>query len=182
MNNQPAQFCLSVNDPEGFSLAFEKYWKLLYSVALKHSVTSGDAEDIVQEVFYKSLKKSRCFLSENQMKAWLVTCTFHACLNWQRHQHVKMVMEEHEWYVNKFGATENDYCLNRISHKEVERILREAIEELHASRKRVFILAYLEGVPNQAIATKLNIAVNTVKNHKATAFKIVRRQYLTRVK
>lgn len=52
--------------------------------------------------------------------------------------------------------------------------IKKAIKLLPKERRRVFILYYIKGVGNEAIAEKLRISVQTVKNQKSTALTFIR--------
>jgi len=57
------------------------YENMLYRVALTHTGSREDAEDMVQETFLKWLTKHPDFESEEHEKAWLLRVLINLCIN-----------------------------------------------------------------------------------------------------
>ena len=64
---------------EKFSLgpkeAYEEYKNLVYRLALARTGDINDAEDILQEVFYRYMRKKPVFESGDHGRAWFITVT-----------------------------------------------------------------------------------------------------------
>src|SRR5574344_848715 len=60
----------------------EKYSKMLYRLAYSRTQNRHDAEDIVQEVFYKYLKANVVFNDEEHRKAWLLKVAVNTGKSW----------------------------------------------------------------------------------------------------
>lgn len=54
-----------------FKVVYDKYFNMVYRIALIYLKNTPEAKDIVQEVFIKLLIK-RSFKSKEHMKAWYV--------------------------------------------------------------------------------------------------------------
>ena len=53
---------------EEFDIKFEHYFKLMYKVAYGYTLNSNDAEDIVQESFYRFYRAHKTFEDDEQEK------------------------------------------------------------------------------------------------------------------
>ena len=60
-----------------------------------------------------------------------------------------------------------------IDVKELNQIIKEAIDHLPERRQEVYRLSREAGLSHQQIADKLNISVNTVKNQIVTSLKFI---------
>lgn len=149
-----------------FDDCFERHYKVLCYFALKYIEDAGKAEDIVQEVFIRLLDGNFKFTDEEHLKRWLYMSVKNACLN-----HIKLsgihagilknVHSDDEWEIGD--------AFTNIVRSEVYAKILDAIEELPRECKKVFKLAYLDGIDNEEIAEVLNISVNTVKSQKNKA-------------
>ena len=57
-----------------FCQKLEKYKNTVFRAAYSYCGNKSDAEDISQEVFLKFYTLDRVFQSENEEKAWLISC------------------------------------------------------------------------------------------------------------
>ena len=63
--------------------------------------------------------------------------------------------------------------METIILKDMEDIIRKAINTLPPKRRTVFMLSRYEGLSNKEIAAKLNISVNTVESQMSKAIKTI---------
>ena len=61
-----------------------------------------------------------------------------------------------------------------LDFREVENLLKEAVNTLPAQRRKVYQLVREEGLSYAEIAEKLQISKNTVRNHVAEALQEIR--------
>jgi RNA polymerase sigma-70 factor (ECF subfamily) len=64
--------------------------------------------------------------------------------------------------------TESDQIIDEINFKEINAQLKLLLNQLTPRQKEIFQLSREEGLTHEEIAKKLNISVNTVKNHMVT--------------
>ncbi len=65
--------------PEDFEMFVTKHENRVYRTALAIAGDTSDAEDIVQEVFWRAFEKSPEFESEMHERAWLIRVTVNLC-------------------------------------------------------------------------------------------------------
>ena len=61
--------------------AVEKHFNMVLRLALARVGDKHRADDVVQEVFYRFLKKDRSFESDEHLKAWLIKVTVNCSKN-----------------------------------------------------------------------------------------------------
>lgn len=75
-------------------LKIDEYGNMLFKLSYMRLQNLQDAEDVVQEVFYQYLKRTKEFESPEHEKAWLIRVTLNACKKvWRfagRHPHEDM--------------------------------------------------------------------------------------------
>lgn len=150
---------------------FCKYYTLLYMFASKY-VSSDNADDIVQDVFLKLWESHTSFKNEEHIKLYLYKSTHHSCLNYIKHQQ----------YVEKELSSLSEISESQLDfHVEEEHIensilsnIFQAIDNLPAKCKTIFILTYLDDMSTQEIAKKLHISINTIKTQRLRAKEALR--------
>lgn len=66
-------------EDQKLQLKIDAYGSMLFKLSYLRLQNAQDAEDVVQEVFYQYLKRSRPFESPEHEKAWFVKVTLNAC-------------------------------------------------------------------------------------------------------
>ena len=120
--------------------AVEKHFNMVLRLALARVGDKHRADDVVQEVFYRFLKKDRSFESDEHLKAWLIKVTVNCSKN---------------VFLDKFFKNTAE--------------LTEDILSLPSKYRTVIHLFYYEDMPVKEIAKLLNTKETTVKSqlHRA---------------
>lgn len=150
------------------------YSKRLMGFIRKRVNNEADAEDILQDVFYQFIGNTQPI---EQMTAWMFTVARNKIIDRQRKKRPEALEdlfgeEESEesglnWTEFLFDASDNpekDYLRNLFWEE-----LNNALNELPAEQKQVFILNELEGVPFKEIAERTGETVNTLLSRKRYA-------------
>lgn len=158
-------------DRRAFTVAYEKYNKMLYVLAFRYLKDQYLAEDTVQQVFTKLWEFHSDITISISLKNYLYTMTKNYILNQIRNANSAIVKnyeiaQSSEMYVDNLFA--------KIEEKELMSIFYQAIEMLPEQKKAICLLKMEEQISNQKIAEKMNISINTVKTHYAQAIKMLR--------
>jgi RNA polymerase sigma-70 factor (ECF subfamily) len=112
----------------------------------------------------------------SNMNAFLFTLLKNRCIDFYRrynrfegkNQSLSQIQEE-ELHLKMEALHEFD--VNMFTVNEIEEILDKAINNLPEKCQKVFILSRLEGLKHEEIAKQMDISVNMVQNHIATALR-----------
>jgi len=126
-------------------------------------------EDIVQDAFVSVMEKGHTFKNQNTLKTYFYTTIHHACLDHIKHERVKERFIEYESGKEK----EAEFLFEKIIKQEAISMIYQEISKLPKTGRTVLLLA-LKGYTSKEIAQELSITVNTVKTHKARAYKVLR--------
>lgn len=160
---------LSKGDKSAFKLIFDTYYKSLSLFIQKIILNAEQSEDIAQEVFIKIWEKRILFSNTLALKAYLYQAAKNKALNVIEHEAVKKRYQDRILYVEK---TEN-FFFQHFIEQETNRLIMHTVDKLPPRAKEVLYLN-LEGHKNQEIADHLQISINTVKTHKASAYKFLK--------
>ncbi len=154
-------------DMRAFETLYERHNRRVYSLCLRMTQNSAEAEDLAQEAFIQLFRKIGSFRGESAFTTWLHRLTVNQCLMHFRKRSVKLerTTDEGETPVQIVRGTENPNAmpvLDRIA-------LDNALAQLPPGYRTVFVLHDVEGHDHEGVAKILGIAVGTSKSqlHKA---------------
>jgi RNA polymerase sigma-70 factor (ECF subfamily) len=153
-------------DKQAFNSIVERYTPLLYSLAYRMLGNSEEAEDAVQEIFFRIYYSLGRFHLSERFFSWIYTIA----INWLRsylrknqRRKVKIEVERRELLnVLKQQQLVNDPC-QQIIRQDVQRIVQKAVGALKPLYREVFVLHYFEELPVIEIANLLKMPEGTVK-------------------
>lgn len=158
-----------------FELLFLSVYPHLCAFANKFLHDTQDAEEIVQEVFYR-LWKNRQHLDEDEsIKGYLFTAVKNRCLHFLEHKKVKDKHAAllHYIYYNAPASNGADVVLEA---SELEMEFTRALEQLPSQCRKIFEMSRFEGLKHREIATHLNISQKTVETQIARALNRIKLQ------
>jgi RNA polymerase sigma-70 factor, ECF subfamily len=162
-------------DAQSMELLFRRLYPQLCAFANKFLHNIDEAEEVVQEVFYK-IWKNRKNLDENQsVKCYLFTSVKNSCFSVLEHNKVKdkyAALLEYVYITSLNSAVAHDSLIAT----ELEKDFTQALEKLPADCRKIFELSRFEGLKYQEIADRLNISIKTVETQMSRALYKIRLQ------
>lgn len=130
-------------------------WKVLKS--------EGDAEDIAQDVFVKLWDNPEIWESRETWNGYIYTMVRNHIYNFLKHKSVEYNYQERlaQEDSSAFEADIHD----RIYAKEIELLVKLALENMPEQRRKVFVMSRQKGMSNQEIADRLRLSIRTVERH-----------------
>ncbi len=150
---------------------------LLYRVAYRLTESRADAEDLVQETFFKAFRSFHQFQQGTNCKAWLLTILRHTHLDHVRKTAKEPPIEpwdEVEPLVDgsQLSVEQIELALEKVLSVEVE----QALQALPPQQRLPVILADLEEMGYDEIAGVLNCPVGTVRSRLHYGRALLRRR------
>ncbi len=154
-------------DMGSFETLYERHNRRVYSLCLRMTANTAEAEDLAQEVFIQLFRKIGSFRGESAFTTWLHRMTVNQVLMHFRKRGVKMeqTTEDGETPVQIVRGTEDPARM-----PVVDRIaLAKAVGQLPPGYRSVFVLHDVEGHEHEEVARLLGCSVGTSKSqlHKA---------------
>jgi RNA polymerase sigma-70 factor (ECF subfamily) len=151
------------------SVLFDRFHKLVLSVACRIVRDSAEAEDVMQEVFLEIYRKAALFdPAKGSAKVWILQYAYHRSMN--RRQF--LALRNH--YDPRNAPTPNrpewDPQTSRngwggLTIEERERIMLKGMESLSEKQRTALRLAYFEGLLVKEIAERMGETVERVSNY-----------------
>ncbi|MFC2119650.1 sigma-70 family RNA polymerase sigma factor [Bacteroidota bacterium] len=150
----------------------------LYNYALAIARNSDDAQDLVQETYFKAYKNYHQFEGGTNSKAWMFMILKNTFINNYRklkREPAKVDYNEIEdIYENiKSNHTKDNNLGLDFYHNLLDDDLSEALEKLPVKMKEVFLLCDLEGYSYEEISEIVDIPIGTVRSRLHRARKLL---------
>ena len=155
-----------------FAAVFERYNRLLYTIAYRFLKSEEEAEDAIQYLFMKLWEQRTNFSFESGIRSLLFTILKNYILNELRHR--SLVFEK--LYEMAQQVNDEDDFLTQFENGELGKFLRVAIDKLPPQKQKICLLKIEYGLSNQDIADRMGITVPTVKSHYTQAIKALRNE------
>ena len=148
-----------------------EYLDMVYKIALNYTGKATDADDVVQQTFYKLLAKKRSFADEEHIKRWLIRVCINECNSlfsgfWRKNV---------QFFSENTDSGKEDAFLENVEIGDAL-LLYEAVKKLPAKCRIVIYLFYYEGYKSQEIAQLLHIREATVRTRLVRGRKLLKEE------
>jgi RNA polymerase sigma factor (sigma-70 family) len=141
-----------------FTGIYNHYHRKVQDTAFHICRCTITSEEIAQEVFVKLWIKKELIHEIKDLDAWLFMMARNLSIDHLRkHKLEQLVFKDYALIHAK------DICAEEYEAKEMQRVMMEAVEQLHPQQRRVYLLKRYYGWKRERIATQLSISENTVK-------------------
>jgi len=157
---------------EAFAALFNAHRNKVYSLCLRMTSNTAEAEDLTQDAFLQVFRKLSSFRGDSALSTWLYRVAVNTVLMHFRKKGLRPVSLE-EPASNEPGAPKREHGkLDERLSTSVDRIaLTRAMKELPAGYRTIFLLHEVNGYQHHEIARLLRCSVGNSKSqlHKAKA-------------
>ncbi|MCU0354985.1 MAG: sigma-70 family RNA polymerase sigma factor [Cytophagales bacterium] len=164
------------NKNRAIALAFQHDRHRLLAFIRKRVPEKTDAEDILQDVFYQLAETFNVLEPIEQVSAWLFRVARNKIIDRYRkkkpdslEQHLNGSDAEDDWNLSRLLSPATDGPEGTYARTRMWDALAEALDELPAEQRDVFVWHELEGQSFKEIAERTGVTVNTLLSRKRYA-------------
>jgi RNA polymerase sigma-70 factor, ECF subfamily len=157
---------ISRGDGTALEVLYDRYSTVVYRMALRILKNREQAEDVVQEVFWRVWRRSGSFERERgRVAQWIFGIAHNLCIDELRRLRARPtpVYEDVDHPVIQQLVDEQIDVPATAWAAEQRRTIAEALDHLPVAQRQAIELAYFGGLSHQEIATKLNRPLGTIK-------------------
>lgn len=158
-----------------FSHIFFEWKDRLYSFATRFTDCPEEAEDIVQDVFTKLWTNREKLTAVREVGSYLFKMIQNKAISGL---HRKALENQFQTQVRKEWQEAGMQPDETIIYKEVRERIQEIVRNLPDQQRKVYRLSREEGLRQEEIACRLNIAISTVDNHMRLALSNIRKRLI----
>lgn len=157
-------------DQQAFAELVSLYQDKVYSLSYHLTGDATEAQDLAQEVFLRAYLHIGTFRQEADFGTWLHRITVNVWLNSRRKQKGPLVISLDTPIVTEDGEVAREVAaaqpdpLEMTTERELQQLVRRALQELPADFRAVLVLREIEGYNYEEIARLLRCSLGTVKS------------------
>lgn len=156
-------------DAEAFRLIIRHYKSPAYTIAYRILRNAEEAEETVQDAFFKAFKKIHQFKGDSKFSSWFLKIVYNLSLTKTRKKRIKTleINEDIDVYSGINLSKNNGW--ERITQSEREKYIKNAIEKLNKDDAMAITLYYLSenSIPEICDITGWSLSSAKVKLHRA---------------
>lgn len=153
---------LAEGQVNALGILYDRYARLVYSLAFRILENAEEAEDITQDVFLTLWRRNTYNPERGSLSSFLTTMTRSRAIDKLRSKGARLRVLQRLQSVVRTEAS-SPTPLEQASVGERSQIIREALSQLSDTERQVLEIAYYEGLSQSEIAKRLNIPLGTVK-------------------
>lgn len=171
LENEAITAALAQRNETAFEQMFKTHFKRLHAYAFTILRDEMEAEETVQQVFFKIWERNENLSLTGSVTAYLYRAVHNESLNYIKHQKVK---SSHQLHVAYSMKNEVEHPAKKVLAGELEKKIHLALNELPEQCRTIFQMSRFDELKYREIADKLGISVKTVENQMGKALKILR--------
>jgi RNA polymerase sigma-70 factor (ECF subfamily) len=155
---------LSSGHDDALAVLFDRYHRLVLKVALKILRDTGEAEDLLQNVFLEIYKAAAQFdPARGTTKVWIMQYAY--CRSMNRRQQLVSRKFYTSTDVSEILEFPGLPTHGALASQETQCLVRESLKTLNEMQRRVLELAYFEGLSLREIAEEVGESLGNVRHH-----------------
>ena len=145
------------------AILYDRHAALVYGIAFQLLRNTAEAEDLTQDIFLTLTKECSYNCKRGTLRTYLAILTRSRALDRLRTRtRNQQRLREQSSDENARVMSENP--IEDISQLERSHEVRQALQQLSSNEQEVLKMAYYQGFSQSEIATRLDIALGTVKS------------------
>ena len=157
-------------DRTAFDELVNRHAAKIFRLARHITRNDAEAEDVLQDAFYKAYTRLGQFHADAQFYTWLVRIAVNeALMRLRKRRNSKTVsldaeLETEDGSLQREAASPNENPEQGYSRAETRKFLEQAIDSLDEGYRTVFVLRDVEGLSTQETAEMLDLSISAVKS------------------
>ena len=157
---------LQAGHGDALAVLFDRYHRLVLSIALRIVRDAGEAEDVMQNVFLEIFRSAAQFdPARGTTKTWLLQYAYHRAINRKQHLSARYFYQRKEIEEVQAIPGEAGSQFARFSHHELKHLLQQGLSTLNRKQRKVLELASFEGLSMSEIADKTGESLSNVRHY-----------------
>jgi RNA polymerase sigma-70 factor (ECF subfamily) len=170
---------LARGDEAAIGPLYDRYAKLVYSLAMRIVHDGPTAEDLTQEVFVRLWRSAASFDPQRgHLRGWLLRIAHNLALNELRRRGSRPVAAAPVEGLSDDASLEDQDVLSNpetvAEQRDVHRVVQRALGQLPETQRQALELAFFQGLSQTEIATATGDPLGTVKSRVRNGMKRLR--------
>ncbi len=166
-------------DQEALGLLFQRYERVVRSVAIRILRNTAEAEDLVQDLFIFIQRKCGIFdSSKSTLRSWIIQMAYHRAIERRRYLtsrqfYSRMEIESNTNHMVGTPTNESDYSAEAVFGRNG---LSKVLKSLTDDQRETLCLSFFDGYTLAEISQKSGQTLGNVRNHYYRGLDKLRKQ------
>jgi RNA polymerase sigma-70 factor, ECF subfamily len=160
-----------LGDSDAFQALYDRHKRRVYSLCLRMTANTAEAEDLTQEAFLQLYRKIGTFRGESAFSTWLHRLSVNVVLMHLRKKGLPVVPLEETTQTGEEDSPKKDFGAEDLALAgSIDRLqLQRAVHDLPPGYRTIFVLHDVEGYEHNEIAEIVGCSIGNSKSqlHKA---------------
>jgi RNA polymerase sigma-70 factor, ECF subfamily len=158
-------------DADAFQALYDRHKRRVYSLCLRMTANTAEAEDLTQEAFLQLYRKIATFRGESAFSTWLHRLSVNVVLMHLRKKNLPVVSLEETTQGTEEESPRKDFGADDLALAgSIDRLqLQRAVDDLPPGYRTIFVLHDVQGYEHNEIAAIVGCSIGNSKSqlHKA---------------
>lgn len=166
--------------PEALSALYDRYGRLIFSLAYNIVGDQATAEEVAQDVFLRVWENAASYRVEQaKVTTWITSITRYRAIDVLRRRKARPALATFSWHEVEIQTAPNqDHNPEQAAELAIQQHrVRAALADLPAEQREALVLAYFGGMSQSQVAEALQQPLGTVKTRIRLAMQKLRHRF-----
>jgi RNA polymerase sigma-70 factor (ECF subfamily) len=148
------------------TVLFDRYHRMVLNIAMRILRDTGEAEDLMQSVFFEVFRSARQFdPAKGSFKIWILQSVYNRGFNRRRYLNLRGIYEHREERDLVYGSPSKSCNVRSLGVVEAVHVVQQALKQLSKAQRRTLELVFYEGYTMREIAGKTGETFDSVRHN-----------------
>ena len=165
---------LQQGDGDALAVLFDRYNRLIISIALRILRDAGESEDLMQSVFLEIFRSAAQFdPNKGTAKVWILQYAYHRSFNRRQYLNRRGNYDDPQ-EIEVLAVMASKPYSRTLDSMELKRTLEEAMGRLSPEQRIIFELVFNEGLTMKEVAKRIGKSFDSVRHQYYRGMEMLR--------
>jgi RNA polymerase sigma-70 factor (ECF subfamily) len=167
MSDEEVMERLCQGHPDALAMLFDRFHRLVLKIALKILRDSGEAEDVMQDIFFEIYNKASQFdPARGTAKTWILQYAYHRSITRRQYLTLRNFYDRQRMTEEDVvEANWPDFSWQGLTFQEWRRVIEQGLATLNEKQRKTIELACFHGLLLTDIAERMKESLANVRHH-----------------
>ena len=158
---------LRLRHPDALPILFDRFYRLVLKIALRILRDPGEAEDLMQDVFFEIFNKASQFdPAKGSTKTWILQYAYHRSLSRRQYLALRKFYDRHQTTENEVSSlSSDDVSWRGLTFREWRSVIEQGLATLNEPQRKTLELVCFQGLLLSEIAERTKQSLPNVRHY-----------------
>jgi RNA polymerase sigma-70 factor (ECF subfamily) len=158
---------LRQGNADALPVLFDRFHRLVLNVALRIVRDPGEAEDVMQDVFFEIFEKAGQFdPAKGSAKTWILQYAYHRSLSRRQYLTLRRFYDRKQMTEGEVAQSHSMQIFWRgLTFQEWRRVIEQGLATLNENQRKTLMMVCFEGLLFSEIAERTKETLGNVRHH-----------------